>query len=262
MDRHQAIAVLNREAHRVLALAAAEGTDLTVSVPSCPGWDFAALVKHLGNAYNWVASTVEGRHADAPASDLARRPEGMSPPEWMAGRLDRMLTALQEVPAETPIWNFGPDSPGTVEFWWRRMAHETAIHRVDTELAASVPVSTLEPEIAADMVSELFTILRFTDVTDHGPGAERPAAGASHIGEKGGPGLATLHLHATDAEGAEWTLDTVGRTLTRRHNSGDVAVRGAAWALARWCWGRPATGELEVFGDLSSAEAWRSTVVP
>ncbi|MGO8875808.1 MAG: hypothetical protein ACLQNG_08605 [Acidimicrobiales bacterium] len=88
------------------------------------------------------------------------------------------------------------------------------------------------------------------------------SAGAPDVGEEGSPGVATLHLHATDAGGAEWTLDTAGRTLTRRHSSGDVAVRGAAWALARWCWGRPVIGELEVFGDLTAAEAWRSTVVP
>jgi hypothetical protein len=102
----------------------------------------------------------------------------------------------------------------------------------------------------------VFTIFGFADVTDDGAGTPPPPPA--------GPDTppASVHLHATDVAGAEWTLDTAARTIARRHAKGDVAIRGTAWALARWCWGRPVDGEIEAFGDLAAAEAWRSTVVP
>jgi len=253
MDRDRAISIVQREAGRVLELANASGGDLAVPVPSCPDWDFAELVKHLGNVYNWVGTIVEGRLLAPPGPEMPRRTKETSPPDWMASRLDRLVGALRDAPGEELVWNFGPDSPSSVDFWCRRQVHETSIHRVDAELAAGVPVSSLEPDIAADTVSEAFTIFRFADVTDDGL-----LASAS---EPGGAGPATIHLHATDVDGAEWTLDTAARTITRRHAKGDVAIRGTAWALARWCWGRPVEGEVEVFGDARAAETWRSTVV-
>lgn len=248
---------MNREAGRVLELATFAGADLAARVPSCPDWDFAELVKHLGNIYNWAATVVEGRLLAPPGPDIPRRPGAMGSPEWMADRLDRLVTALREAPRDALIWNFGPDSPSSVDFWCRRLMHETAIHRVDAELVAGVPVSSLEPDVAADTVAELFALFRFTDVTDGGSGV---APLVSAPPDAGGV-VPTVHLHATDVDGAEWTLDTAARTVTRRHAKGDVALRGTAWSLARWCWGRPVAGEIEVFGDLEAAEAWRSSFV-
>ena len=71
-----------------------------------------------------------------------------------------------------------------------------------------------------------------------------------------------IHLHATDLPGAEWTVDTVARTVRREHAKGDVAIGGPAWSLARWCWGRPVGAEIEAFGDLETAEQWRRTIAP
>lgn len=253
MDRDKAIATVDREAARVLELAAASD-NLASPVISCPGWDVDDLLKHLGNVYNWVGTIVEGRLQAPPSkSGTPRHPDATSSGEWMADRLIRLSKALREAPDDVLIWNFGPDSPSSVDFWCRRQLHETAIHRVDAELACGAPVSPLEPELAADAVSELLAIFRFTEVTAGGD-AQQTTAGT-------GPLPATVHLHANDVDGAEWTIDTTARTVTTRHAKSDVAIRGTAWALARWCWGRPTSGEIEVFGDLEAAEAWRSTVV-
>ncbi|HXY45879.1 MAG TPA: maleylpyruvate isomerase family mycothiol-dependent enzyme [Acidimicrobiales bacterium] len=267
MDRDEAIAIVQREAGRVLALATDGDGDgdedgdgdgdedrFARPVPSCPGWDFGDLVKHLGNAYNWAGTIVGERLLAPPGPGMPRRGEETSLPDWMSNRLDRLVSVLTDVPDDVPIWNFGPDSPSSAGFWRRRMMHETAIHRVDAELAAGADVSPFEPDLAADTVSELLAILHFSDVTD---GDTSPPSSRTTETMP-----LTVHLHATDTEGAEWTLDTTARTVTRRHAKGDVAIRGTAWALARWCWGRPVEGEIEVFGDLSPAEAWRCTVVP
>ena len=255
MDRDLALTRIEAEAGRFLELATAGGADLSAPVPSCPDWDLARLVLHLGDVYNWVGTIVGGALLEPPA-DLPRRPEGIDPPDWTADRLTRLLTALRDSPDDALMWNLGPERPSSAAFWRRRQLHETAIHRADAELTAGVPVSPLDPDIAADTVSEVFTIFGFADVTDDGAGTPPPPPA--------GPDTppASVHLHATDVGGAEWTLDTAARTIARRHAKGDVAIRGTAWALARWCWGRPVDGEIEAFGDLAAAEAWRSTVVP
>lgn len=253
MDRDLAMREIEAQAGRFLELATATGADLSVPVPACPGWDFGRLVLHLGDVYNWAGTIVEGRLQESPA-DLPRRPKGINPPDWTADRLPRLLAALGDCPDDALMWNFGPERPSPVAFWCRRQLHETAIHRADAEVVAGVPVSPLKPDLAADNVTEVFTIFGLTDVTDVETGSPAPAS--SHATHP-----ASVHLHATDVAGAEWTFDTAGRTLTRRHAKGDVAIRGTAWALARWSWGRPVDGEIEVFGDLAAAEAWRSTVV-
>jgi len=254
MERHHAISVLQREAGRVLQLAS-DYDRLAAPVPSCPGWDLADVVKHLGNVYNWVATIVDGRLAAPPGPEIPRRPADMGPGDWMADRLDRVVSVLTSAPDDAVMWNFASDSPAPVSFWWRRQVHETAIHRVDAELACSARIATLEPEIAADNVSELLFLLRFIETSPLTDGAPAPA-------EAEPPAGLTVHLHATDADGAEWTVDTEARTIARAHTKSGVAIRGTAWALARWCWGRSVDGEIETFGDLQAAESWRRSVVP
>ncbi|MDA8264172.1 MAG: maleylpyruvate isomerase family mycothiol-dependent enzyme [Actinomycetota bacterium] len=265
MERTDAIAVINREGERVLELARMSNDALAAPVPTCPGWDLGDLVKHLGNVYNWAGTVVAGCLQAPPGKDIERRPGGMSTPDWMADRLGRLTATLAATPSDALIWNFGPVSPSPVDFWCRRQLHETAIHRVDAELAAGATVTALEPDLAADTVAELLMLARYAEVpperelaTERELAAER--AGRTSAGAKE-PLPATLHLHAEDVEGAEWTIDTEAKAYARCHARSEVAIRGNAWALARWCWGRPADGELEIFGDPVQADAWRSSLV-
>src|SRR4051812_10197986 len=41
--------------------AGVEDADLTVGVPSCPGWDVGQLLRHLGGGQRWAAAAVGGR---------------------------------------------------------------------------------------------------------------------------------------------------------------------------------------------------------
>ena len=38
-----------------------EDADLTVPVPSCPGWNVGQLLRHLGGAQRWAEATVRTR---------------------------------------------------------------------------------------------------------------------------------------------------------------------------------------------------------
>jgi uncharacterized protein (TIGR03083 family) len=252
MHREAALEVLEREAGRVLEIAGDAGADMGWPVPTCPGWTFGQLVEHVGRVYAMVATAVTG-DPDRPVerATIPRRPDAQAPAEWFGERLGILLPLLREVPETARAWNFvdGPGSP--VSFWWRRQAHETLIHRVDAELAAGAAVGEVAPAVAADGLGDFLTLagLRLVEWDELELGA--------------GP---TIHLHADDAGAgagavaAEWTIDVERRTYSVAHLKADVAVRGPAWALDRWCWRRDVAadaGVLEIFGDRAAAEAWR-----
>ncbi|MGH9292956.1 MAG: maleylpyruvate isomerase family mycothiol-dependent enzyme [Acidimicrobiales bacterium] len=239
------VAVLRREGEVILGLPVARHLDKMV--PTCPDWTVADLAGHLARVYNWAGSIVEGRlEAPPDRGSLPRRPEGASPVDWLEDRRDRLVRALEGAAGDrAPIWNFGPRS-ANASWWARRQQHETTIHRVDFERALGSALEPVGAEEAADLLDELFEIVRIEEV-------------ALDDLEKA-DGL-WIHLHATDLDGAEWTIDTAAKAVTRSHMKGDVAVRAPMWALARWAWGRAGPGEVEVFGDLASAESWRRSVI-
>ncbi len=263
LTNDQRIAAIERECDRIIDLATPSNLDRPV--PSCPDWTYLDLVKHLARVYSWAGSIVEGQLGEPPSrEELARRPDNVSHVDWLADRLDFVTRALRTTPETASVWNFGQDSPGNPAWWARRQMNETIIHRVDAESAADHERSTagagatstpVDPQVAADIVDEVLELLRFEEVE---PDDMHQADGI------------WVHLHATDASGAEWTVDTASKTFTRAHMKGDVALRGPAWALARWTWGRlPEQGstdksgtpsELEVFGDVAAAETWRRTL--
>jgi uncharacterized protein (TIGR03083 family) len=47
-----------------LLTAAIDGDDMTVEVPSCPGWNVGQLVRHLGGAQRWAADMVRTAAAE------------------------------------------------------------------------------------------------------------------------------------------------------------------------------------------------------
>jgi len=139
---------------------------------------------------------------------------------------------------KVPVWGWAGDH--TSDFWARRQAHETSVHRIDAQLAAGAVLSIAPPELAADGIDEWFDVL---------VAATGIAARVTGTGE-------TLHLHAIDTEG-EWlfTRTPDGLGLERSHAKGDAAVRGPASDLFLLLMNRRSLdhadgfGELEVFGD-------------
>ena len=191
MDRSSTIDAVDLESSRFLVAVSAGAVPLDRPVTTCPGWDVADLVGHLGYIYGRVAFVVSTRTTAAPErSQLPTAPEGEACLGWFAEQREAMLAALEIADDETQVWNWTENSPGPASFWVRRMAHETLIHRVDAELAKGVQPSNASVEVAADTVAEFFELIvpRF--------GGALVDAGAS----------GSLHLHATDVAGAEWTV--------------------------------------------------------
>jgi len=212
---------------------AGEEADGASPVPGTD-WRLADLLDHVGRL-SWFFS---GRTRKAGGGDFydPDRPEGTTPSNWLregAATLCEQLTAAAP-DAEIKTWA-GLQPPSWL---WRRMTHEVAVHRWDAQSAVGAP-GPVANEVAEDGIDELLS--EFT-----------PAADLAGV-------AGTLHLHATDGDG-EWFMDPTGDGLTweRSHTKADVAVRGATSELLLVLWGRRDTDAVEVLGDASVLDRWRS----
>lgn len=233
------VETVGREAR---ALAAAARRAPEAHVPAAPEWDVLKLVRHVAFLHARLAIALP----DVQDNPFRRDDALPGPPKddilgaYEAG-IEPLLAALREVTDPgAPVWTFGGTGPAA--FWLRRVLHETAVHRVDVEQAAGLPVQPIPASQAADGVDEVLTTF--------GRG------GAAEVGR-------TVHLHATDEVpdgGGEWlvTFGPGGLTVDHGHAKGDAAVRGPVEHLFLWLWGRRAAGGLEVFGDESLVATLRS----
>jgi len=213
---------------------------LDAPVPACPGWDVARLGGHVGRVHRWAAAAVRANGEPDPAG-LAKPPrEPGEVAAWLESSAAEVLDALEAADPDATYWTF-LGRPGPLGFWWRRMAVETGLHRVDAEQAVGRTPAPFSAELGSDGIEELLTW--------HAP-ARLAGRDGTDIG-------GSLHLHCTDTEG-EWTLRTDDGVyqLTHGHSKGDAAVRGPASTLLLVLWRRlPLEAEgIEVFGHADVAE--------
>lgn len=213
----------------------AVGAAPDAAVACCPGWDNRALADHLGDVHNFAATQLR---AGAPEMTRPAMDDKDEPLAWARSRAASLLDTLEQTDPDAAGWNWA--GVPTLSFYFRRMACETAVHRVDAERAAGITEQPVDADIATDGIDEVFEVgMQFRM---RGDGPDFPAG--------------TLHLHRTDGDG-EWLAraEDGGVLLTHEHAKGDAAVRGSASDLFLFLWGR-GRGAAEVFGDESVAEAW------
>jgi uncharacterized protein (TIGR03083 family) len=220
--------------------------DPTADAPTCPGWTIADVTVHAGTIHRWVTEIVATQApARLPFPELAPESsssEGLA--EWLTAGAAPLLASLRAAGPVTPVWTWGP---GRTSGWWaRRMVHETVVHRADAELAAGVATPAVDPVVAADGIDEFLFNL---------PSARRPYKKLASL-----PTGASLHLHATDADG-EWLVRFTesGITWERGHAKATVALRGPVALLLLFTYGRvPGVDErFALFGDVSVLDAWQ-----
>jgi uncharacterized protein (TIGR03083 family) len=254
-DRHCSEIVAQTDRLR----AGIEGADLTVPVPSCPGWNAGQLLRHLGGAQRWAETIVRTR-ATGPLPDEDFRdlsayanedPAVLGP--WLAEGAARLADTLRGAGPDTKLWT--PVTGGTTRFYARRFTHETVIHRADATLALGAGF-TLDKEVALDAVDEWMEL------------GSLPMHFEVHpwMRELLGPGR-TLHFHATDTApeaAAEWVVDLTGDAIVwrRAHEKAAVAVRGPLTDLLLVIYKRrPARGEgIEILGDEQLLDFWLERV--
>jgi uncharacterized protein (TIGR03083 family) len=242
MERPDHLAHLRRDGDLLLATAA-EGLDRPV--PTCPGWTCERLVGHIGRTHRWTAGWI----ASTESPPLEEAPRGSEVVAWARDGLDQVVAAIEALDVDSVVDTWLGRQPAT--FWARRMAIETALHRVDAQSAAGpgavTPVAT---DLAVDAVDELFeVVLSFV--------------GTGDLARSG----RTIHLHATDDDlpagsAGEWlvTFGPEGVDLTHEHAKGDVAVRASASDLLLLLWNRRDPEALQVFGDGQVLADWQAHV--
>lgn len=210
--------------------------DLSLSVPTCPGWTMLDLFKHLsfglGVCYPIAATTppataTEAVFADADRSCMSL--EGTDAAEAFRMNMRSCLTALSTTDPDAPCWTYA--GPGTASFWIRRAAAETTVHRFDAERALG-ETSVLAADRAEDGIDEA---LEFA----------LPFAGA-----KIGAPASMLHLESTDSP------------LRRSIGSGEpeATLVGDGYSLLLKLWGRGSVDEVRIEGDESAATEWLTLV--
>ncbi len=230
MDNDRLLGSLRRDSAALLVAVRAAGPD--APVPSCPGWTADDLTWHIGEVHEFwgtiVADRLDGPDAYVQSARPATFDETVTFAESTAAAL---LDALETTDPAAPVWTWASDK--SAGFVLRRMAHETAVHRLDAERTAG-RTHVIDAELASDGIDEfLFEFLTWV------------ADGAADL-------AGSVHLHCTDVAG-EWLVRDDG-TVTREHAKGDAAIRGTASDLLLVLWRRLPLDAVEVIGDRATAE--------
>lgn len=232
LSQERYVESLRADAAGLLDAARAAAPD--APVPGCPEWTTMDLVWHIGEVHRFWATIAAGSLAEPPADWPPKRPATDAEIWAFADEsARRVVDALAAADPDAAVWTWceGGDDAGWVI---RRMAQETAVHRVDAEQTAGQDFR-LEAALAADGIDEFLCF--FYPYT---------------VREGDAPTDGTVHLHCTDTDG-EWTIAPDG-TVTTEHAKGDAALRGPAHDLLMALWRRAGLDAVEIFGDRALAE--------
>ena len=244
MELTEHVAAIRRDGE--LLAEAAEAAGLDAAVPHCPDWRVRELVQHTGGIHRWAATHVAEARAEPMPEDEEKRV--MAPPEdgellgWFRSGCAELAATLEKAPPDLSCCTFLP-APTPLQFWARRQAHETAIHRADAQGAAGA-VTPFPPEHARDGVDEM--LLGFASRRKGRLRADPPRSFA---------------LHAADL-GVDWLVRVEPDRIEVSHEPGeaDWSVSGPASDLYLLLWNRRGTQGLETRGDPALLELWRTSV--
>jgi uncharacterized protein (TIGR03083 family) len=227
---------LRRDAARMVDIAP---RGLANPVPACPGWTVEEALVHTGEVYSHkVACMRNGRpqsedlwnHGPADGQDVA---------EWFQERLDELVSELTTRGPDAPSFTWYEDDQ-TVGFWFRRMAQETAVHRVDVESGLDV-VTPVDDDLAIDGIDELLDLFLRYQNEDVGPD---------------GPGRGTVAVRTGDHIWRS-TLTADEAQLDREPGPADALVSGEPSELLLWLWGRRPDSAVTREGDAELLAGFR-----
>lgn len=228
---------LRRDAGRMAELAP-QGLD--APVPTCPGWTVQDALLHTGEVYSHKVACMRLAGGPQGLQDWDHGPaQGQDPVEWFRERLDELVGELTSRGPQAPSSTWYDDDQ-SVGFWFRRMAQETAVHRVDVEsgLDAVTPVADDVAVDGIDEVLDLFLRYQNEDVGPDGPGRGTVAV---RTGE---------HIWRT-------TLTADEAQLSREPGPAQAVVSGEPSELLLWLWGRRPDGAVSREGDEDLLAAFR-----
>jgi uncharacterized protein (TIGR03083 family) len=199
----------------------------------------------------------------SPGDDYEQRPpDGVDLLDWFDGSLALLLSELRARGPGAPAYTWWPPDQ-TVGFWYRRMAQETAVHRLDVEDGAGAP-TPIDPELAVDGIDEVLDLFISegwdTDMTPDEWGDVDPHAGegrsiavcAGGWGWRSTLGPATIPLERFGSGGGRGGGAAV---------EADATVAGDPEAVLLWLWGRRGDDAVSLDGDRAVLRAFRDRLV-
>jgi uncharacterized protein (TIGR03083 family) len=225
---------------------------LEADVPCCVGWTVRDLVQHLGTVYTHKTLIVEEGWTDHQDRTISPPDDGLV--EWLDGSAAHLLEVLADHDPSEPVWTWAEDDQ-TVGFWYRRMAHESLIHRIDAEQALGLE-SDIDEGLAADGVDEILNVMM--------SGAPRWAACqfGNRVARLEVPGRSwTVRLGSFSGTSPTTGIHYAGEPtleVVDSHADFQAVISGSAGLLDQWMWGRATSGEVTIQGERSIAAEVRA----
>lgn len=222
----------------LIAAMAPRGLDLPV--PVCPPWDVREVVAHLATVYDHKVMAMRLGRRPEQGEWTTDEPFGKDTVEWFSDEHAKLLAELVSHAPKDFAWSWWePDQ--TVGFWYRRMALETVVHRVDVETQFGAP-SAIDPALAVDGIDEVLTIMLAGD--------EEASASVA--------GTGTVELLAGDDAWSVLLEDLRTLVAPGRRTSPNAVLSGDPAALFLYLWGRVPIDAVTRRGDESRIALLRS----
>ncbi len=223
-----------------------DGADPDTPVPSCPDWALRDLVRHIGGVHRWAATYVLEARLNQIDQDLDELvvgwPADAGLVDWYRAGHESLVAALRAAPEDLDCWTF-LDAPSPLAMWSRRQAHETAIHRVDAELAVGARTG-FDPDFATDGIDELLTL--FITRPGRGPRSEQPRV---------------VEFKAIDTAQSWWvSFDDRACVASRTPIDSATQISGSGADLYQAVWNRLPYESVVLNGDLSVVDALVGTM--
>lgn len=232
------LAQLRSDAGRMADLARGDGV-LDLPVPTCPGWDVREVLVHTGRVYLHKLANIR----TAARAEFPQRPGDVDVVAWFTDALDTLAAELSARGPAAPSYTWWRPEQD-VGFWFRRMAQETAVHRVDVEAAVDA-VGPVDAALAVDGVAEVLELFlttfderdRTLDTAEDEPGAIVSVRTGDHA----------------------WrvALDRDAVEVRAGVGPADAIVTGEPSELLLWLWGRRPDAAVSVTGEQDAIAALR-----
>ncbi len=213
--------------------------NLDREVPSCPGWLVSDVVEHTGSVFNHKTAGMRlGSRPDEENGWEKAPPAGVDLLDWYDGTLRVLLAELEQRGPDEPNYAWYPPEQST-SFWYRRMAQEAAVHRVDAESAIGA-VTPVDDDLALDGIDEVLEVFLCYGLGDDPDEDVTPFDGHSLLVRSGGRAW-----HVAGRAG-----DPAGQLLLARNAApADLVVTGEPSELLLWLWGRRPDSAVTISGE-------------
>lgn len=224
---HRYLELIQSDAARI---ASVSPDALTAPVPCCPDWDVAELVRHAGSVYNHKVAVMRLGRQPEPGEWQAKPPAGTDLVAWFDGSAHTLLDELAEHDPDERAHTWWPPDQ-TFHFWYRRMALESVVHRIDVEQAAD-DATPVDAALALDGIDEVLTV--FLGVRD--AGSDGGPTGTVSVVSGGRTWIAHL-------EDEHIRVEKHGDATT------DAEISGEPAAVFLHLWGRAQLDDVHADGD-------------